>query len=167
MSFLLSFLAPSKDQLFSLFRKALFAYCVAYLSRHGWDVAEVDSVMASAAGLLAVCWSHYVHRPDTSKPVIAPTVLLVLLGLSVWPGCALTRPFVESTTTGTNGVISHNVLKTTSFAFWPATQTMGKEVLANGDKQKLSSSELKQETGSTNVVEALRSLDSILGKVAK
>ena len=150
-----------------MLRKILFGYAVAYLAKHGWDTSEVEGLVASACGLASVVWSHYVHAPspDTKPTPSGISVVPLLLAGLLWSGCAVTRPFAESTTTTTNGVVTHRLIKSTSFAFWPATQTLGKENISSGEKLGINESGLRQESGSTNVVEALRALDSILGKV--
>ncbi|TXH43080.1 MAG: hypothetical protein E6Q97_34685 [Desulfurellales bacterium] len=100
----------------------------------------------------------------TSK-VIALTASLSMAG------CALNRPRLSerTTTTSTNGVVTvqERTLKVTSFALWPAHTELERQTASLGKTLSTGTSGLTQEGGGTNVVEALKSLDSILGKIAK
>lgn len=84
-------------------------------------------------------------------------------------GCALNRPRLSEriTTTGTNGVVTVNerVLKVTSFALWPAHTELERQTASVGKTLSTGTTGLTQEGGGTNVVEALKALDSILGRI--
>jgi len=86
-------------------------------------------------------------------------------------GCALNRPRLSerTTTTSTNGAVTvqERTLKVTSFALWPAHTELERQTASVGKTLSTGTSGLIQEGGGTNVVEALKSLDSILGKIAK
>lgn len=92
-------------------------------------------------------------------------VLLLLLAT----GCALNRPKLEETTTTTDKagsvVVQRRSLKVTSFAFWPAQTEVSKQTATVGKTLSTGAAGLREETGGTNVTEALKHLDSILGKV--
>ena len=96
---------------------------------------------------------------------LLPPLMLLLTG------CALNRPRLseETTTTATNGVVAvqKRNLKVTSFALWPAHTELEKQTASVGKTLSTGTTGLVQEGGGTNVVEALKSLDSILGKIAK
>lgn len=84
-------------------------------------------------------------------------------------GCALNRPRLSEriTTTGTNGVVTVNerTLKVTSVAIWPAHTELERQTASVGKILSTGTSGLSQEGGGTNVVEALKALDSILGRI--
>ena len=80
-------------------------------------------------------------------------------------GCAINRPVLTETVTGTNGVITTRQLKVTTFLVWPATQSIERQRASLGKTISVGQSGIEQEGGGTNVVEALKSIDSILGKV--
>jgi hypothetical protein len=95
--------------------------------------------------------------------------LLTVMALALATGCALNRPKLEETTTTTdkagNVVVQRRSLKVTSYAFWPAQTEVSKQTASVGKTLSTGVAGLREETGGTNVVEALKSIDSILGKV--
>lgn len=88
-------------------------------------------------------------------------MLVLLAALS---GCAYSRPYIVVTTIDTNGVTTVSQLRLTLFAVWPATQTMEKQRGSIGKTMSLGTVGADQETGGTNMVEALKHIDSILSK---
>jgi len=96
-----------------------------------------------------------------SKTICAALSSLALLA----NGCALTRPHVIAIETGTNGVVSRREIWLPAFVVWPATQSIEKQRGSIGRTLNAGFSDAAQEGGGTNVVEALRALDSILGKI--
>lgn len=80
-------------------------------------------------------------------------------------GCAITRPHVVETTTTTNGVISRRELWLSSFAVWPGSQLIAKERASAGKTLSAGFTDAQQEGGGTNLVDALKAIDSILGKL--
>lgn len=89
--------------------------------------------------------------------------LVCVAGLA---GCAMNNPKFVSETHGTNGVVEIRKLSVATFALWPATTDLAKQKASLSQKSfTLGTEGLKEESGGTNVVEALKSLDSILGKV--
>ena len=86
-------------------------------------------------------------------------------------GCALNRPRLSerTTTTETNGVVTvqERNLKVTSFALWPAHTDLDRQTASVGKTLSTGTAGLTQDGGGTNVVQALKSIDSILGKIAK
>lgn len=91
--------------------------------------------------------------------------LLFPVALALGCGCALNRPFLTETTTGTNGVTTTRTLKVTTLALWPATTTLERQKATLGKTLGLGTEGLKEDGGGTNVVEALRAIDSILGRI--
>ena len=171
-SFIASFFSPSAEQVGSLVRKAILAFAASYLTQHGFNVTEIDGLVAAFAGLVSITWGHYVHFDPTKSTGTGPVnggkgvaVIAVLAMVGSFFGCAISRPFATSEATATNGVVIKRTLKSTSIVLWPATQGSVKEILVNADKQALNEQGLKQETGSTNVTEALKALDSIVGRI--
>ena len=88
-------------------------------------------------------------------------VLLALVAL----GCAVNRPEFVERTTGTNGVTSERRLTVSTWSLWPASTDLAKQKASLGKTFTLGTSDLGQDGGGTNVVETLRALDSILGKI--
>jgi len=95
-------------------------------------------------------------------------LFLACVGVS---GCLVNRPYVheETTSTNTNGVVTltKRTMKTTTGALWPASGEIAKQNVAASPKSwKIGQVGIDGEsTGGTNGVEALRVVDSILGKV--
>lgn len=87
------------------------------------------------------------------------------LALLLLCGCAVNRPVLRETITATNGVVTVKELRMTTFAVWPATTTFEKQRGSVGKTLTVGTEQMEQETTSTNAVEALRYIDSILGKV--
>jgi Flp pilus assembly protein TadG len=92
-------------------------------------------------------------------------ILLGIVSVLVVAGCAYNRPVIRTETHGTNGVVTVSETSARTFALWPATSDLANQKLANGRTQSIGTAGLEQSGGATNVVEALRALDSILGKI--
>lgn len=92
-------------------------------------------------------------------------LLLVPLVLLLTAGCAYNRPVMRMETRATNGVVSLTETSVRTFALWPATSTVDAQKVANGKTQTVGTTGLEQQGGGTNLVEALKALDSILGKI--
>ena len=84
-------------------------------------------------------------------------------------GCALNRPLLQEEThqTATNGVVNatKRSLKVTSFVMWPAKDSVSNQKASLGKTMSTGVDALNQDSGGTNVVNALQAIDSILGKV--
>lgn len=88
---------------------------------------------------------------------------ILILALS---GCAMNNPKFVVETHSTNGVVEIRKLSVPTFAIWPATTDLAKQRATLGQKSfSLGTDGLKEESGGTNMVEALKALDSILGKM--
>jgi hypothetical protein len=95
---------------------------------------------------------------------------LILLLCIPLVGCAFNRPHLRETIVrsgiGTNEVITTTRdMWLTGYAIWPATQQMEKQKATLGKTFSVGTTGLDQEGGGTNMVEALRTIDSILGKI--
>ncbi len=90
-----------------------------------------------------------------------------LLGLFLLTccGCAMTRPHLVEVSTGTNGMITRKELWLPSYAIWPGSQIIAKERASIGKTLSAGFTDAQQESGGTNVIEALKAIDSILGKI--
>jgi hypothetical protein len=89
------------------------------------------------------------------------TKLLLLCCACCCAGCVVSRArLTETTADGTQ-----RELRLNNYAGWPATQTLDKQRASIGKTLSAGNSGLEQGTGSTNVVEALKALDSILSKI--
>ena len=93
------------------------------------------------------------------------TLLSLLILALLSSACVVSRPLAIETTVGTNGVQVTRRLSLTTVAIWPATTTVEKQRASLGKTLSLGQVNLSEDTGGTNVVEALRAIDSILGKV--
>ena len=80
-------------------------------------------------------------------------------------GCAFNRPNYKRTTYQTNGVVIVERLSVPTYAIWPATTELGKQRVSIGKTISVGTSALSEDGGGTNMVEALRAIDSILGKI--
>lgn len=97
------------------------------------------------------------------KLFVTPALLAALA-----TGCALNRPRLVETTEvpSTNGVAkTHRELKVTSFVMWPAKESVSNQKASLGKTMTTGVDALQQESGGTNVVNALQAIDSILSKV--
>lgn len=51
------------------------------------------------------------------------------------------------------------------FALWPATQQIGKSRVSNGKTQSIGLTDVEQQSGGSNVVAALQSIEKIISKI--
>jgi hypothetical protein len=91
--------------------------------------------------------------------------LAMLVMLSLLSGCALYRPYLRSETSSTNGVVTVLEIKTPVWALWPATTELSKQKATAGKTLALGTETLREDSGGTNVVEALKQLNDLLGKL--
>ena len=92
-------------------------------------------------------------------------VVFSILFCLILCGCVVNRPVVYERTYDINGLTSERELRINSFALWPATQSLDKQRVSLGKTFSVGQSGMEQEGGGTNIIEALRAIDSILGKV--
>lgn len=92
------------------------------------------------------------------------TALAILAALAC-AGCAVNRPEFVERTTGTNGVVIERRLVVPSWTLWPATQSIASQRASLGRTFTLGTTDADQSGGGTNIVETLKALDSILGKL--
>lgn len=96
----------------------------------------------------------------------AIVLLLVPLSLILTAGCAYNRPVLRTETRTTNGAVTLSETSVRTFALWPATTTVERQRVTNGRaSQSVGTEGIEQSGGGTNLVEALKALDSILGKI--
>ena len=93
-------------------------------------------------------------------------LLLLLFGT----GCALTRPHVVETTATTYAAGATNItvrkeIWLPAFVVWPANQTLEKQRGSIGKTVSAGFTDANQDGGGTNMVESLKALDSIIGKI--
>lgn len=77
---------------------------------------------------------------------------------SVIAGCAPSRATFEER--GTNGVVRRMVVS--SFALWPATQSIEKQKASLGKTFSFGASGIEQDGGGTNVVESLNAATRLI-----
>lgn len=95
----------------------------------------------------------------------ALVLLTFLTALALVTGCALNRPLVRETTTGTNGLVTERTMKATTLALWPATTEVAKQRLSAGKTLSIGSEGISETAGATtNDVAILNALRAILGK---
>lgn len=94
-------------------------------------------------------------------------LFLLALYCAVLTGCAVNRPqFIHETYDPQTGlIIERRRLVVPSIVTWPATQSIEKQKASLGKTFSLGQTAMEQESGGTNVVEALKAIDSILGKI--
>lgn len=88
-----------------------------------------------------------------------------LSALVLLSGCAFNKPLVLTQETSTNGIVTIKRTSSVTFALWPATSLLERQKLGNGRTQSIGTDGLEQQGGGTNIVEALKALDSILSKI--
>lgn len=91
-------------------------------------------------------------------------ILLLLLCLT---GCVAAPTHLLEITRDTNGVATTRELRMTTYAIWPATATMDKQHATMGKYLSVNTTGLQESTGGTNVVEALKQIDSIIQHLPK
>ena len=111
------------------------------------------------------------QEQDNQRPfpiLTAWVLLMIVLALAfafAFTGCALNRPLVRETTTGTNGLVNERVMKATTLALWPATTEVAKQRLSAGKTLGIGSEGISETAGATtNDVQILNALRAILGK---
>ncbi len=92
---------------------------------------------------------------------------LAALALLLCAGCAFYRPSLHSEVRATNGVVTVLELKTPIWALWPATTELSKQKATVGKTLALGTEGLREEGGGTNMVEALKQINELLGKLAR
>jgi hypothetical protein len=89
----------------------------------------------------------------------------LVVGLVGCVGCAWNRPLYTERTTGTNGTVTVKKLSVATLAIWPATTSLEKQRVSIGKTMTVGTSGLSEDGGGTNMVDALKAIDSILGKL--
>jgi hypothetical protein len=167
----------NNDQVQGHVRNILLIVAACVIARNPHPSPEqLDQIATSLAALFVVVvafvWSHLHHADGPPSPPsgivrIAVAVAMpaaLLLSAVTFTGCANKTTVLEER--DTNGV--YRTTRTRFLALWPATQKIDSERTAlTPHGQAINDRGVSQETGSTNVVEALRALDSILGRIAK
>ena len=102
------------------------------------------------------------HPPGGGLSLVRQLGAILLLVLC---GCAVNRVTLRTEETGTNGVTTVRITRSSTWALWPATSDLHKQRVTNLRGHGVGTEELHQETGGTNVVAALHALDSILSKI--
>jgi hypothetical protein len=92
-------------------------------------------------------------------------IILLLAAVLTCAGCAFNRPHLTETIISPDGTKTVRELIVPSWVLWPATSSLEKQRVSLGKTFSVGTSGLEQESGGTNVVEALRAIDSILGKI--
>lgn len=90
--------------------------------------------------------------------------ILTVLALALC-GCAFNRPNYSETSTSTNGTVTVKRLSVPTWALWPATTSMEKQRVSIGKTMSVGTVGLQEDSGGTNVIEALRAIDSIVGRI--
>ena len=85
--------------------------------------------------------------------------------VALFSSCAYNRPLFTESIVSTNGTITTRNLSVRTFALWPATTQVEKQKATLGKTFSLGTTGLNEDSGGTNVVEALKAIDSILGKI--
>ena len=98
--------------------------------------------------------------PKRSQGLLALAALLLILS-----GCARMSQTLTTTTTATNGAVEIRESRVVGFALFDSKNTFDALRVSNGKTHSIGLKGVDQEATSTNAVEALRAIDSILGKV--
>lgn len=93
------------------------------------------------------------------------SAVLLVGALCLLMGCAYNRPYFREMVTTSNGVVTVRELAVPTWAIWPATTSLDKQRASLGKTFSLGTTGLEQESGGTNIVEALKAIDSILGRI--
>jgi hypothetical protein len=93
--------------------------------------------------------------------------LVLILAVAALAGCAFNAPLlVEKTRTasGTNSTETVRALRIPSIAVWPATSTIESQKATLGKSFIVGTAGEKLDGGGTNVTEALKELNKLLGR---
>ena len=96
------------------------------------------------------------------------TGIVLLVGLALGSsGCAMNHPKITATTFYPDGRREERVIDIRSYALWPATTEVAKQKAALTPKLGLTTGSdlIHEDSTSTNSLEALKAIDSILGKI--
>lgn len=93
--------------------------------------------------------------------------LITAVALLACAGCAFYRPNLHSEVRSTNGVVTVLDIKTPIWALWPATTELSKQKATAGKTLAIGTEGLREDSGGTNMVEVLKQLNELLGKLAK
>lgn len=130
-------------------------------------VMQILVTLAGLAWWVRLWWQNPSLKPPGSGKAQSPAfvgICAIILAMFAI-GCAYNRPTIRTETRSTNGVVTVSETSARTFAVWPATSTVERQKLSNGKTQSIGTDGLEQQGGGTNLVEALRALDSILGKI--
>lgn len=89
----------------------------------------------------------------------------MIVAVIMLSGCATNKITLSTEETGTNGVRIVRTTRSLTFALWPATSDIKNQRVTSLKGHGIGTTELHQETGGTNVTEALKVIDSIIGKI--
>lgn len=97
-----------------------------------------------------------------------PFLILILI-LILISGCVVARPHLrETTSTWTNGlIVVQREMWVPTYAAWPASQTIDRQHASMGKTFSVNTAGMNEQTGGTNVVEALKAIDSIISHLPK
>lgn len=92
--------------------------------------------------------------------------LLIAIPLLALCGCAVTRPHVLCIETDTNGcIISRKEIWLPAFVVWPGTQVISKQRGSIAKTVSAGVVDSQQDSGGTNLVDALRAIGGILNTI--
>ena len=103
--------------------------------------------------------------PSSPPPKRSQGLLALAALLLSFCGCARMSQTLTTTTTATNGAVEIRESRVTGFALFDSKNTFDALRVSNGKTHSIGLKGVDQEATSTNAVEALRAIDSILGKV--
>jgi len=148
----------NKQLLLSLLRHVLTASGSMIAAK---GLADSGTIEAVSGGIMALI-GFLLFRGD--KPTPPPGAVAALMACLLC-GCVVNRPVLRETMSygGTN---TTKELRITSFAIWPATQDIGRQKASLGKTFTVGQTDIREDAGgNTNALDALKALDSILGKI--
>lgn len=126
----------------------------------------INSIEAVALAVAMLIWTVIDNRKKAAGPSIPSEKITIPISIALFSilfsGCAINKPKMREEIIGTNGVKTVRELSATSWAFWPATQTIDKQKVTLGKTFSVGTDGVVQETGSTNVADTVRALSDLV-----
>jgi hypothetical protein len=139
---------------------------------------ESEQTAAYVVGAITLLWTvvenwwtqRRIPKGQTTPTGVPPVKLscaLLLCALWLGVGCAMNHPVIKTTTYYPDGRREERIVDVRSYALWPATTEAAKQKASISPKLGLSTGSdlIREESASTNSIEALKAIDSILGKI--
>lgn len=143
------------------------------------DESTSEVIVAGLVAVTGVIFGYFAKKPIViapgAEPVAAdpltragvlplPLLACALIPLVLGTGCAINRPsLTETTSTARDGTVTFvRKLTVRSYVIWPATSSLDRQTASLGKTLTVGTHGMDQESGGTNVVQALHEISTIV-----